>query len=179
MRLAEIELQKHKKKITRQQPLLPQNWMDLDAKARKKMTYFSWPILKGNRHHQNNLAQLVRKRFSTPSGKNRITHAAAPARNLCRSHATAICKVWVAKHKKIATRYSRTTSLDARNPIHKASRQLLTSIAQHREKITKITWKPEFQCQRASKIRRKSDDACTRRASAATFLRDGSVPLKN
>ena len=88
------------------------------------------------------LAQLVHKRFSTPSGKNRITHAAAPARNLCRSHATAICKVWVAKHNKIATRYSRTTSLDAGNPMHKASRQLLTSIAQHREKITKITWKP-------------------------------------
>jgi len=40
MRLAEIELQKHKKKITRQQPLLPQNWMDLDAKARKKNDIF-------------------------------------------------------------------------------------------------------------------------------------------
>ena len=129
-----------------------------------------------------------------------------PFETTWRSHSTAICRDWLAKHNRIATHYCRTHRFDAPVPLHKVPRTHANdhSIATHystniplrtksqhmkstkvhsRKADLKFTWKNrQLHCtsqHRQSKIRHvQSDDALQdRRNAQAYFLRFRNLPL--
>ena len=64
-------------------------------------------------------------RFTTLSCKTQKYYACScSSEETWRSHSTAICRVWVAKHNRIATHYCVTRRLDATFPMHKASQHM-------------------------------------------------------
>ena len=107
---------------------------------------------------------------------NSIPRAPAAARNPWRNHSTALCRDWVAKHNRIATRYCRTHRCDAPVPTHKVSQHMQSTIAQQQQRREKVTWNPQFHCARiSSKIPRQSD----RRATEPSFTRKNNVSCKS
>lgn len=90
----------------------------------------------------------------------------------------------VAKHHRIATHYSRLSSLDAAVPMQKVPQHPHPSTAQCQQQHTKshleTTSRPQLQRTGSpSRIPRQSGDARTRRTSKPNFLRAGlSVYLR-
>ena len=107
--------------------------------------------------------------------QNIIVLRTQPLQEPWRSHATAICRDWVAKHNRLATHYCRTHRFDAAVPMHKVSQHMQKKIAQHPQRREKVTWNLQFHSARKSNThRRRSKDRRTRRAIEPTFLRNGT-----
>ena len=129
-------------------------------------------------------SQLSRNHYNTIYDRdlqNKIRIARLHWRTSTLRDSTAICTDWIAQHTRIATHYCGTHRFDTPVPMHNVSQHMQNTIAQHQQKIEKVTWNHQFHCTRSSRqIRQQSDDAGNRRASEPTFLRNGrSVYPKN
>ena len=91
------------------------------------------------------------------------------------NHSTAVCRHWVATHRRIATRYCRTHCLDAAVPMHKASQHMQNTIEQRQQRKEEVTWNNQFHCARkTNRNRRQSGRPQASRALEPTLLRNGS-----
>ena len=98
------------------------------------------------------------------------TREQVPFEKPWRSHSTAICTDWIAKHNRIATHYCRTHRFDALVSMHKVSQDMQNTIAQHQQRREKVTWNPQLHCARkSSRIRRQSGDAATAAHASQLF----------